>query len=157
ILMVTPEASPFAKTGGLGDVLGSLPAALVARGDDVAVLMPRYRIAQITGDERIASNIRLSMGPHAFTVGIDQVVRDGVRYLFVDCPPLYDRRGIYNENNVDYGNNHIRFGLLNDAALEIARGLFRPDILHGHDWPAGLLAPYLRVAFAGDPTFFGIR
>ena len=51
----------------------------------------------------------LSVGPHRFTVAIDQVIREGVRYLFVDCPPLYDRPGIYSESGVDYPDNHIRF------------------------------------------------
>jgi len=157
ILMVASEASPFAKTGGLGDVLGSLPAALVRRGDEVAVVMPRYRIAEIPSSGRIWHSMPLSLGPHRFTVAIDQLVWQGVRYLFVDCPPLYDRAGIYNEGNVDYSDNHIRFGLLNQAALEVARNIFRPDVFHAHDWPAGLLACYLRAGFAGDPTFFGAK
>jgi starch synthase len=157
ILMVTSEASPFAKTGGLGDVLGSLPAALVRRGEEVAVVMPRYRSAQIEGAARIWREMPLWVGPHRFVAAVDEVRRQGVRYLFVDCPPLYDRAGIYNENNWDYGDNHIRFGLLNRAALEIARNIFRADVFHAHDWPAGLLAPYLRAGFAGDPTFFGTK
>jgi starch synthase len=152
ILMVTSEASPFAKTGGLGDVLGSLPAALVARGEEVAVVLPRYRVAQIPAAERIWNTMPLRVGPHSFDVAIDQQVRAGVRYLFVDCPPLFDRPGIY--GHVD---DHIRFGLLNQAALGIARAIFRTDIFHGHDWTAGLLAPYLRENFRNDPTFFGAK
>jgi starch synthase len=141
----------------LGDVLGSLPAALVRRGEEVAVVMPRYRSAQIEGAARIWREMPLWVGPHRFVAAVDEVRRQGVRYLFVDCPPLYDRAGIYNENNWDYGDNHIRFGLLNRAALEIARNIFRADVFHAHDWPAGLLAPYLRAGFAGDPTFFGTK
>jgi starch synthase len=157
ILMVASEAAPFAKTGGLSDVLGSLPAALVRRGNEVAVVLPRYRAAVIDSSERIWHAMPLSVGPHFFTVAIDQVMRQGVRYLFVDCPPLYDRPGLYNESNVDYRDNHIRFALLNQAAIGIARYIFRPDIFHAHDWQAGLLAPYLRSTFAGDPTFFGAK
>jgi len=157
ILMVASEAAPFVKTGGLADVLGSLPAALVKRGDDVVVVLPRYRTALIDTSERIWHEMPLSVGPHHFTAAIDQVNRQGVRYLFVDCPPLYDRPGIYNENNVDYPDNHIRFALLNQAAIGIARHIFRPDVFHAHDWQAGLLAPYLRSTFSGDPTFFGSK
>jgi starch synthase len=157
ILMVASEAAPFVKTGGLADVLGSLPGALVRRGNEVCVVLPRYRAALIDSSERIWHRMPLSVGPHFFTVAIDQVVRQGVRYLFVDCPPLYDRPGIYNERNVDYRDNHIRFALLNQAAIGIARYIFRPDIFHAHDWQAGLLAPYLRSTFAGDPTFFGAK
>jgi starch synthase len=155
--MVASEAAPFVKTGGLADVLGSLPAALVKKGDEVAVVIPRYRTAKIDVSERIWNEMPLSVGPHHFTVAIDQVVRGGVRYLFVDCPPLYDRPGIYNEHNVDYRDNHIRFALLNQAAIGIARYIFRPHVFHAHDWQAGLLAPYLRSTFSGDPTFFGAK
>jgi starch synthase len=157
ILMVASEAAPFVKTGGLADVLGSLPAALVKRGNEVAVVLPRYRTALIDSSERIWHAMPVSVGSHHFTVAIDQVIRQGVRYLFIDCPPLYDRPGIYNEKHIDYPDNHIRFALLNQAAIGIARHMFRPDIFHAHDWQAGLLAPYLRSTFSGDPTFFGSK
>lgn len=157
ILMVTSEASPFVKTGGLGDVLGSLPAALAALGDEVAVVLPRYRVAELPPAERIWHSMPLAIGPHRFVAAIDQVVRDGVRYLFVDCPPLYDRAGIYSESGHDYVDNHIRFGLLNRAALEIGRSIFRPDVFHAHDWPAGLLALYLRTGYTSDPTYFAAK
>lgn len=157
ILMVTSEASPFAKTGGLGDVLGSLPAALAKRGEEVAVVLPRYRVAETREAVRIWHEMPLQIGPHRFVAAIDEIRREGVRYLFVDCPPLYDRFGIYNENNRDYLDNHIRFALLNRAAIEIARNIFPTDVFHAHDWTAGLLAPYLRTVFAGDPTFFGAK
>jgi starch synthase len=157
ILMVASEAAPYVKTGGLADVLGSLPAALVKRGHEVAVVLPRYRTAIIGSSERIWHEMPLSVGPHHFTVAIDQIIRQGVRYLFINCPILFDRPGIYNEKNVDYPDNHIRFALLNQAAIGIARYIFRPDVFHAHDWQAGLLAPYLRSTFAGDPTFFGSK
>jgi starch synthase len=157
ILMVASEASPFAKTGGLADVLGSLPAALARRGEEVGVVIPRYRIAQVNDPERIWNAMPVHVGPHRFLVDIDQVIYHGVRYLFLHCPRLFDRPGIYNQAEVDYADNHIRFGLLNRAALEIARLIFRPDVFHAHDWPAGLLALYLRSGFAGDPTFFGAK
>jgi starch synthase len=156
ILMVTSEASPYAKTGGLGDVLGALPAALVKRGEEVAVVLPRYRMAEIPVTGRVWHAMSLWVGPHQFTAAIDMLIANGVRYYFVDCPPLYDRAGMYSESGTDYPDNHIRFGLLNQAALGIARNIFKTDVIHGHDWPAGLLAPYLR-ALEGDPTFYGVK
>ena len=153
ILMVGSEAVPFVKTGGLGDVLGALPAALARLGDEVAVVLPRYRAAQVEAAERIWEDLPIWVGHSRFVVAIDQVIHHRVRYLFVDCPELYDRPGIY----VEEGDNHIRFALLNQAAIAVARYIFRPDILHGHDWQAGLAAPYMRTIFAGDPTFFGTR
>jgi len=157
VLMVASEASPFAKTGGLADVLGGLPPALAALGEDVAVVLPRYGSVALTGAERVWSAMPITVGPHSFTVAIDQVMAGGVRYLFVDCPPLFDRAGVYGEGGGDYPDNHIRFAALNMAALGIARNIFRPHIFHGHDWPAGLLGPYLKGTFGSDPTFFGSK
>jgi len=154
--MVTAEASPFAKTGGLGEVMGALPAALAERGEEVAVVLPRYRDAEIPAVDRIWDAMPLSVGSHSFTAAIDLLIAQGVRYYFVDCPALYDRPGMYGEAGADYPDNHVRFGLLNQAALGIARHIFKTDIFHGHDWQAGLLAPYLE-ALDGDPTFFGVK
>ena len=157
ILMVSSEASPFVKTGGLGDVLSALPPALARRGEEVGVVIPRYRIAEIFGAERIWHAMDVWTGPHRFVVAIDQVIRGGVRYFFIDCRPLYDRAGIYGESGYDYLDNHLRFGLLSRAAMEISRHIFHADVFHGHDWPAGLLPVYLRASFGGDPTFFGAK
>lgn len=155
--MVTAEAAPFAKTGGLADVLGALPPALAKLGEEVAVVMPRYATAEIENPRRIYREMPLSLGRHSFVAAIDEEMYKGVRYLFVDCPPLYGRAGIYGERSGDYHDNHIRFGILNQAALGIARNIFRPEIFHGHDWPTGLLGPYLHEMFAGDPNFFGAK
>jgi len=152
ILMVASEVAPFAKTGGLADVLGALPAALVKLGEEVAVVMPRYRDAKIPASDRIASNLRVVFGAHAFTFGVDQVVEQGVRYLFVDCPPLYDRPGIYG-----FADEHVRYAAFDQAALAVARYIFRPHVFHVHDWQTGLLPVYLREVLSGDPNFLGAK
>jgi starch synthase len=157
VLMVTPEAAPFAKTGGLGDVLGSLPQALARLVDDIAVVMPRYASVRLDHPERIAGDLRVRVGPHEFSSAVDEVRWGGVPYFFVDCPALYGRAGIYGEAGRDYTDNHIRFALLNLAAIEIARRFFRAEVLHGHDWPAGLLGVYLREYFGNDPVFSGTK
>ena len=95
--MITSEAAPFAKTGGLADVLGALPPALAKLGEEVAVVIPRYASVPLHGSTRIADGMRVSVGPNAFAVAIDQVEREGVRYLFLDCPPL-SRAGVYSED-----------------------------------------------------------
>jgi starch synthase len=157
VLMVAAEASPFAKTGGLADVMGSLPPALVRLGEQVAVVMPRYASARISMPERIWDAMPLFIGPRVFVVAIDQIIAGGVRYMFVDYPPFYGRPGIYGESGRDYIDNHLRFAVLNQAAIAIARNIFRTDIFHAHDWQAGLVASYLRENFATDPTFFGAK
>jgi starch synthase len=154
ILMVASEAAPFAKTGGLADVLGSLPPALARLGNEVAVVIPRYRSVPPAA---ALTTLPISVGPHTFQVAIQETVRHGVRYLFADCPPLYDRAGIYGEAGGDYPDNHIRFAALNQAAIGVARDVFRPHVFHAHDWQAGLLPVYLRENLALDPTFSGVR
>jgi len=153
ILMVASEAAPYAKTGGLGDVMGSLPAALAALGDEVAVVIPKYRTVSAPDSRRIWDDLTVQAGTHRYSAAIDEVVLNRVRYLLVDCPALYGRPGgIY--GHVD---DHVRYAALNHAALGIARLIFRPNIVHAHDWQTGLLAPFLRVNFAGDPALLGTR
>jgi len=153
ILMVASEAAPYAKTGGLGDVLGSLPAALAALGDEVAVVLPKYRSVSAPDARRVWDDLTVQAGIHRYSAAIDEVFLNGVRYLLVDCPALYDRPGgIYG-----HLDDHVRYAVLDHAALGIARLIFRPHIVHAHDWQTGLLAPYLRVNFAADPALLGTR
>ncbi len=158
ILMVTSEATPYIKTGGLADVCGALPQSLAKQGHDVAVILPRYQMAQVPWSaERVYNDMPIRMGSRTFSCSIDRVWDNGVNFYFVNCGPLYYRAGVYAEDGDDYSDNHIRFGVLCRAALEVIRHIFRPEILHCHDWPAGLVGPYLRHTFGGDPTFFGIK
>jgi starch synthase len=154
--MVSSEAAPFAKTGGLADVVGSLPSVLRTFGDEVAVVIPRYASIDLKTAHRVWDNLPVHFGPVSFPVSIYQAPADYPVYL-VDCPLLYDRKGFYGESGMDYPDNHIRFAVFCRAALGVARVLFRTDIFHCHDWQTGLLPAYLRTAFATDPTFFGSR
>jgi starch synthase len=154
--MVSSEVAPLAKTGGLADVVGSLPPALRALGDDVAVVIPRYGTIDPKGLRRVWDGIAVYLGPARFDVAIYLAPAEYPLYL-VDCPPLYDRKGFYGEAGLDYPDNHIRFAVFARAALAVARYLFRTEIFHCHDWQAGLVAPYLRTTFAGDPTFLGSK
>ena len=157
ILMVASEATPFAKTGGLADVLGALPAALAERGEQVAVVLPAYRENRYPRLTREAyRNLWIPIDP-GYLVDIQQLTERGVAYYFVQCPALYDRDGIYGTTAGDFPDNHLRFAVLSMAALGVARHLFRPDILHLHDWQAGLTPVYLREHFRGDPTFIGMK
>jgi starch synthase len=154
--MVASEAAPFAKTGGLADVVGSLPAALASLGHQVAVVLPRYAGIDLKGARRAYDNLDVWFGPDRYRSTL-YAVGDPVTFYFVDCPPLYDRKGLYGDATGDYPDNHIRFAVLARAALTICRDLFRPDILHCHDWQAGMVPTYLHSTFANDPTFMGIR
>jgi len=156
ILMVASEATPFAKTGGLADVLGGLPAALVANGENVAVVMPGYRSNFYPQELREAyRNLSIPLGP-GYNIDIYQTAERGVTFYFVFCPPLFDRPGIYGEG-WDYGDNYMRFAVLSMAGLGVARYLFRPNIIHTHDWQTALVPVYLREHFDIDPTFSGVK
>jgi starch synthase len=154
--MVSSEAAPFAKTGGLADVVGALPLALTEYGDEAAVVLPRYGTIDLKSARRVWDRLDIHFGPDSYRTTIYQVPAPYPVYL-IDCPPLYDRKGLYGDSGLDYPDNHIRFAVFARAALGVARHLFRTDIFHCHDWQSGLLPAYLRTTFATDPTFLGCR
>ncbi len=156
VLMVSSEAAPLAKTGGLADVVGALPGALREAGCEAAVVIPRYGSIPLKDLRRVYDHLPVYLGPVGFDVSIYQAPADYPLYL-IECPKLFDRPGFYGEEGVDYPDNHIRFAVFARAALGVARRLFSPDVLHCHDWQSGLVPAYLRTLLAGDPTFMGIK
>ena len=148
ILMVGSEAVPFAKTGGLADVLGSLPRALTRLGHEVDVVMPRYR--GITAGEP-AGRVAVPLGAQVTEAEVFATTADGVRTLFIDHPGYFDRDYLYGTSGHDYADNAERFAFLARAALEWAASGPPYDVIHGHDWQAGLVPVLLRFAFAGHP------
>jgi starch synthase len=154
--MVSSEAQPLAKTGGLADVIGALPAALREAGDEVAVIIPRYGSIDLKRARRVYDGVEVYVGPARFDIAIYQAPAEFPFYL-VDCPPLFDRKGLYGEAGMDYPDNHIRFAVFARAALAVARTLFRTEVFHCHDWQAGLVPALLRSSFATDPTFLGVK
>src|SRR5215472_8719602 len=153
--MVASDAAPLAKTGGLADVLGSLPPALRTLGDQVAVVIPLYGFVESKGMRRVYDHLPVYLGLTRYETSI-YLTRDEGVYL-VDCPALYDRKSLYGEAGQDYSDNHIRFAVLARAALAVARFLFRTEIFHCHDWQAGLVSAYLRSSLAIDPSFLGAK
>jgi starch synthase len=159
ILMAASEAHPYAKTGGLADVVGALPFSLKARGEDVAVALPLYPSAlpYTKTADRVYDRMLISMGGTVWECEIKRIVDRDVSFYFVDCPALYDRPALYGEGGKDYPDNDIRFGVFSRAVLGIVRSLFRPDILHCHDWQASLIPVLMREKFRLDPTYYGIK
>ena len=155
ILMIASEAYPFSKTGGLADVASALPKALGRLGHDVTLITPRYR-GMDAGPEVDRSRVHVAGAWYEVVFG-EVRLGPGARALLLECPELYDRAGIYNEHGVDYGDNAVRFGLLAAAAVDWqSRQAVPHDIVHAHDWQAGLAPLYLRRA--GDPgTVFTIH
>ena len=157
VLMVASEAAPFAKTGGLADVVGALPGALKGFGCEVAVLIPRYRRIDLTAAKRVYDSIPIWLGGTLHETSLYQADAAGTQYYFLEAPTLYDRDGFYGDSSGDYPDNAVRFAVLSRAALAVARRVFRPQILHCHDWQTGLAPVYLKTDFAFDPTFLEMK
>lgn len=155
--MVASEAAPFVKTGGLADVMGALPPALAERGEQVAVVLPRYAQAEVETGRCVLENFPVWAGTARYEVRVHEVPHRGVRYFLVECESLFGRRGIYFDESGDFPDNHVRFAVLNKAALAVARWVFRPEILHCHDWQGSLASIYLKSVFAADPVFLGVK
>ena len=155
ILMVGSEALPFSKTGGLADVLGALPLALGKLGHRVTLVTPKYRGVQAQGTTRTIQVSGIG-GAVADTRVIEQPLGPNVSAVLVDRPELYDRESLYGAGG-DYPDNPRRFAFLCRAALEYAiQSEETFDILHAHDWQAGLAPVYLRTRYAREPRLSGM-
>jgi starch synthase len=157
ILFVSPEVFPFAKTGGLADVAGSLPKALKALGCDIRLVMPFYRSVREGGFpvREILPRLPVALGGRVIEVRVQEGELDGrIPVYFLEREECYDRSHLYGGSQGDYFDNDLRFSLLARGALETARALaFTPDVIHGHDWQTGLIPACLHFERGGDPFF----
>lgn len=150
ILMVASEAEPYSKTGGLADVIGALPRALVRLGHEVSVVTPLYRSVTLDNPRIDFPSLTISFGAAMHFPRIVSVLDRGVRIYFVDYPKFFDRDGYYGDATGDYPDNPERFTLLCRAAIEIAKLTAQPDLFHCHDWQAAMVPVLLKSVFATD-------
>ena len=151
ILFVASEGLPFSKTGGLADVVEALPKALVARGNEVAVVLPRYRGTQTSAV--VIPSLTVPLGNRLrFPAIVDGTLLNGVRYFFVDDPASFDRDGFYGGAAGDYPDNAERYSEFCRAAIEIAKHVWPTDVFHCHDWQTALLPVLLRTSYGDDPV-----
>ena len=159
-LFVVSECAPLVKTGGLADVAGALPLALAAHGVDVRVLLPGYRgVMGQLGKTTIVARDKDLFGGAAKLLSC-QVA--GIELLILEAPHLYDRDGaIYGDaTGKDWPDNPERFAALCKVAAMIAAegvGGWQPDIVHGHDWQAGLTPEYMHARGVDVPFVFTIH
>lgn len=160
ICLVSSECTPFAKTGGLADVVAALGRFLAKRGHDVRVVMPMYsRIKNggyefypVTEAQDVA--VRLNNRSYWFSVSTLQLPRSSAKIWLVRCPELYEREGIYTQD----WDEHLRFGMLARAAFAICQQTqWAPDVLHCNDWHAGLIPLYKRSLYGWDRLFQDTR
>ncbi len=158
VVFAASECVPFAKTGGLADVVGALPAALSELGHEVTVYLPHYRETRLP-DTRVA--VRSITIPFAdryrFCTVLDGGKHLGVQFYFIDCPEFFDRPGLYGDGGGDFPDNAQRFCLFSRGVLEAAKILGVPEVFHCHDWQTALLPVLLRSVYADDPMFRDVR
>jgi len=157
VLFATSEAVPFAKTGGLADVAGSLPAALAELGVDVRVIMPKYRSVKVSGSETtVGRNV------HPVRITKDSAskmdISNRVKVWFVENADYYDRKELYGDKFGDYADNLDRFSFFSRQVLErCIKENFKPDIIHCNDWHTALVPVYLNTVYKYDPFFAKTR
>jgi len=155
VLFVASECAPFVKTGGLADVIGAVPKTLTAQGVSVRVMLPAYPAlrAMAKAGKAVLSIDDLHGGPAALV----SVQAEGLDLLLLDAPHLFDRPGnIYlDTDGTDWADNALRFGALSRIGARVGiEGVpgWKPDIVHAHDWQAGLIPAYLKQAGKGAPA-----
>jgi len=155
IVFVASEGVPFSKTGGLADVVGALPKALAQLGHKLEVVLPRYRMTKPGKPEAKLQSLTLPLGAGFKFASIQNAGMAGnVPTCLVECPSLFDRAGLYQEEGEDYPDNAQRFAAFSFAALElIKRSETPPDIIHCHDWQSALVPIYLRYLYQHDDFF----
>ena len=156
ILFATTEAVPFCKTGGLGDVCGSLPRELAKLGHQPVIILPAFRQALNSGQPIESTNVRFEVPIGRKTVSgtflRSRLPGGDVPVYLVHQPGYYDRPELYRESGHDYKDNCERFVFFNRAVLEAVTLLdLGSELVHCHDWTTGLIPAYLKTELAGVP------
>ncbi|HBV88776.1 MAG TPA: glycogen synthase GlgA [Desulfosporosinus sp.] len=156
LVFVTAEADPFAKTGGLGEVAGSLPAFLHKQGIDVRVIMPKYSniSAEFKKEFNHLAHFDVPVAWRKQYCGLEEMVYNGVPYYFIDNEYYFTRPQVYGEYD-----DAERFAFFSRAALESLIHIpgFKPDILHCHDWHTALIPLMLKEFYNRQPLYYPIK
>lgn len=156
VLLVASEAVPFAKTGGLADVVGSLPAAIDKESHDIRVIMPKYGMIpkEYADQMTFIKHINVSLGWRNKYCGIFELKHEGITFYFIDNEFYFSGANLYGYIHEDIE----KFAFFSKAVLSVLPHLdFRPDILHCNDWQAGLIPVMLKVQFWQDNFYRGIK
>jgi starch synthase len=150
ILMISPEGPPLSRAGAIVDVLDVLPRELRERGHEVSVVLPFYREIRENPkfkEQDTGVTLDIRVGDKTYIAEyLEGRSASGVQLFFVRCDEFFDRAGIYGEQGEPYEDNAARFIFFSKAAVELARRLTpTPQILHLHDWPAGLVPVFVRA------------
>jgi starch synthase len=157
ILFVSPEVVPFAKTGGLADVAGSLPKALKILDCDVRLVMPLYQSVR-QGKfplKKVIEDLPIPLAGRPIAADIyEGELEEGLPVYFIERDEFYDRLNLYGSAKGDFFDNAIRFSFFARGTLNAAQALgFRPDIIHCHDWQTGLIPACLHFGRNADSFY----
>lgn len=155
IMYVTSEAAPYIKTGGLGDVAGSLPQALAAKGHDVRVFCPLYSAidAEVRKEFRFIKNAYVRLGWRNQYCGVFEHKAGGVTFYFIDNEYYFARTQAYGEYD-----DAERFAYYSKAVLEVLPDLdWKPDVINCNDWQTALVPVYYNLMFSARPFYEGIK
>lgn len=148
VLHIASECSPFAKSGGLGDVVGALPIAQRRQGVDARVVLPLYRGIDWNAQERLPYTVSARLGGFSAHAAVRRghLPHSDAPIYFLEHHEYYDRGGIYGDRGGEFRDNVERFAFLCKAAFAVARAEgFSPDIVHAHDWQAALAPVYVNT------------
>ena len=157
ILHAASEAQPFIKTGGLADVLGSLPKEQAAQGNRVAVILPKYRDIPHHFVEKMQyiTNFTVQLGWRTQYCGVFSLENDGVTYYFVDNEFYFGFSGVYTDGGPFEAE---RYSFFCRSVLEVIGHLnLYPDVLHCHDWQSGMIPFLLRTQYSFNPAYDRIK
>ncbi|MDR0398854.1 MAG: glycogen synthase [Endomicrobium sp.] len=158
ILMAASECVPFVKVGGLADVVGALPKYLKKAGHDIRIILPKYQ--SIDGKkynlQTLPYKLQTQVGKDTESFRLKYcLLQDNIRVYFIENMRFFNRSGVYGTDGIDYSDNKERFIFFQKAILESVKALmFRPDIIHCHDWQLGLIPAYLRTNLKNDGFFW---
>lgn len=156
VLFVASEAVPFIKTGGLADVVGSLPKCFSKENFDVRVIIPKYACMkeEYKNQLRYVTNFYMDLNWRQQYVGIFETEYEGIKFYFIDNEEHFSGSRPYGGMPWDLE----KFAFFSKAALSILPVIdFRPDIIHCHDWQTGLIPVYLNERFQGSDFYRGIK
>ena len=158
ILLATTEAVPFAKTGGLADVCGALPAEIEKLGHEIVVVMPAFKQIWSAGIDIQPAGVELQIPVGGRTVAgavlKATLPNSSVPVYFIQQNEYYDRDGLYQQDGKDYRDNCERFVFFSRAVVELIRLLdLKTDLVHCNDWQTGLIPAYLKTEYASKPGY----
>jgi len=154
ILMVTPEANPFARSGGLAEVIAGLSFALVRLGHEVRVVLPLYRQVRESGRPLnfTGKTLSIPLSWKNLSAEIHHAELGGLNYYFIGQDALYNRDGLYGTAYGDFEDNAERFIFFSRAVVEMIEALdLKCDVCHCHEWQTGLVPVYLRTLYHDRP------